>query len=212
MSRRTKAAFAVYGAAAVAVLAIVLWALDVRWSVERELLLVRGTGWCALVALLGSLGATPIGRLIGRLRARSVEPATNAARRAIGIASAVLAALHASLSLATYLQGALEPLLELSWLRGGLLALSILLALFVTSFPTVVIRARVTLWKPLHRLAYFAALFALQHVLLSPLADRRWVLGAFGVALAVSVLRFVPERRRPQPSTTPSHSESQPEI
>lgn len=208
MTRRTKAGLLAYGSSALAVLAIVLWALSVRWSVERELVLVRGTGWCALVALLGSLCATPIGRLVGRLRKRSVEPVTHAARRAIGIASAGLAGVHASLSLATYLRGSLAPILELAWLRGGLLALSILLALFVTSFPWVVARARVTLWKPLHRLAYVAAFFALQHVSMSPLADRRWVIGVFGAALAVGVLRWIPAQRR----STPSQSESQPEI
>jgi sulfoxide reductase heme-binding subunit YedZ len=217
VSRRTRAAIAAYGAATLAVLGILGWGLSTGWSVERELVLARGTGWCALVALLGSLSATPLGKLIGRLRGRSVEPATSAARRAIGIASAGLALLHASLSFATYLRGALAPVVELSWLRGGLLALSILSALLVTSFPIVVARARVTLWKPLHRLAYVAALFALQHVALSPLADRRWVLGVFGAALAVSLLRWVPapagaQRRPDQPSTTPSHSESQEEI
>ncbi len=165
------------------------------WALERDLFLVRASGWCALAALSGALCASPIGRVIARVRG-GAEPYVSALRRALGITAAASATLHGALALSTYLRDALDRVLELSWIRAGVLAWLVLAALWITSYPAAVRALRVRLWKPLHRLAYVAALFALQHTLLAPLAPRTWVLAVFGAVLAIGLLRLVPKRPR----------------
>lgn len=188
---------------------IALYAIGARtsWSFERELFFVRASGWCALALLACALCATPIGRLAGRFRS-NVEPLVSSFRRALGIGAASLATLHGALALSTYLADALARVVELAWIRGGVLAWAVLAALWITSYPRLVRALRVRVWKPLHRLAYVAGLLALQHTLLAPLAPRGWVLGVAAVVLAIGLLRLIPAQR----SSTPSHSRSQEQI
>lgn len=207
MAPKRLAAVVCYGAALV--LAIVLGAVGLSrgWALERELFWLRASGWLAVSALLLALSATPLGRLIGLASRRPLGPWIASLRRALGISAAALATLHGALALRTYLGGSLAHLWDLPWVRGGVLAWAILLALWITSYPRIVERLRVRSWKPLHRLAYVAALFALQHTLLSPLAPRGWVLGVFGAALVIGLGRFVPQRR-----SSASQSSSQAQI
>lgn len=210
MTKRPKtiAALVVYGGASAAAIALAAVGLSLPWAFERDLFLVRASGWGALVLLSGALCATPIGRVLGRLR-ESAGAYVTATRRALGVAAAALATLHGALALSTYLADALERVLELAWIRGGVLAWAVLAALWITSYPRLVRALRVRAWKPLHRLAYVAALLALQHALLAPLAPRGWVLGVFGATLAIGLLRLVPERQRSStPSQARSHSQS----
>lgn len=199
------AAIVVYGAASAAAAVLAAIGLAIPWAFERELFLVRASGWGALVLLASALCATPAGRVLGRLR-EGTGPYVSATRRALGVAAAALATLHGALSLSTYLADAPARALELAWIRGGMLAWAVLAALWITSYPRLVRALRVRAWKPLHRLAYAAALFAAQHTLLAPLAPRSWVLGVFGAVLAIGLLRLVPERQR---SSTPSQARSQ---
>ncbi|MEZ4337676.1 MAG: ferric reductase-like transmembrane domain-containing protein [Sandaracinaceae bacterium] len=190
----------VYGAAALLAAAALAFGASAEWSVERDLLFIRGTAWGALVMLGLSLSATPIGKVLARLR-RDANAAVTEARRALGIAAAALATLHAGLALVTWLAETWPLALELSWLRSGVLAWAILAALWITSYPKVVAKVG-NLWKPLHRLAYVAFVLVLHHALLSPLAPRGWVLSA-GVAVAVvGLLRLV--RRRPRGRREPA--------
>jgi sulfoxide reductase heme-binding subunit YedZ len=168
-------------------------ALFERYAWARDLWLVRGTGWAALVALALSLCATPAGRLVERLAPARAAPQRFAAyRRALGLSAAAIGALHFALALATYLRGARGAVLEYPFLRSGLLALAVLLVLALTSFPAITRAARVRLWKHLHRLAYAAALLALHHALLSPFAPRGAVLAVFGAIVALGMLRLLP--------------------
>lgn len=192
MTPKRIAAIVCYGAALAAMSALFAIGASRTFALDRELYLVRASGWCALVSLLSALVASPIGRLLGGIRKRSFEPRVAAFRRAFGISAAALATLHAAMALNTYLATAWERLLDVAWIRGGVLAWCILAALWITSFPFLVRVARVKLWKPLHRLAYVAAFFALQHAILSPFAPRAWVLLAFGAALAIAPLRLIP--------------------
>jgi sulfoxide reductase heme-binding subunit YedZ len=196
---------AVVGAAALAVLAM---GRGIGWSFERDLWWVRASGWGALLALLGSLCATPIGRVAPYLGVPAIAAYVPAFRRALGLTSAALATVHAAVALATYLRDALDLVLELAWTRAGVVGWTILVALAITSFPRVVKLARVRAWKALHRLAYVAALVVLQHVLLAPLAPRGWVLTAFGGTLALGLLRVVPARRARE--VEPSRGEVEP--
>ncbi|HJL15217.1 MAG TPA: ferric reductase-like transmembrane domain-containing protein, partial [Sandaracinaceae bacterium LLY-WYZ-13_1] len=188
-----RAAVVTYGATLAILGALVAIGARHAFALERELYWTRASGWTALGALLCSLCATPVGRVLGRVRPRA-ERAVAPWRRALGVTAAATASLHAGLALSTYLGGSLDPIADYPWLRGGALALAILWALWLTSYPRVVRALRVKLWKPLHRLAFVAALLALQHVLLAPMAPVGWVLGVFGAAAAVGLLRLVPRR------------------
>ncbi len=185
--------FVAYALAAAAAAAAIAIGAGAAWDVERALLWIRGTAWAALIALGLALSATPLGKVLVRL-GRASPPAVTEARRGLGIAAAGLATLHAGLAMTTWLRDAWGVVLELSWIRSGVLAWAILLALWVTSYPRVVARVG-PLWKPLHRLAYVAFALGLHHAMLSPLAPRGWVLTAGVVVAAIALLRLVRPRR-----------------
>ena len=195
MSARILAS-APYALAALAALTVIALGAGRPWDVERDLVWIRGTAWCALGALALALCASPVGAVLVRLEKASPR-AVAAARRALGISAAALATLHAGLALSTWLADAWHLALELAWVRSGVLAWAILAALWLTSFPRVVAALRVKLWKPLHRLAYVALALAVHHALLSPLAPRAPVLALGATVVAVGLLRLAVRRRRP---------------
>lgn len=163
------------------------------YALDRELWLIRALGWAAFSALFLALAMTPGERMGRRFAAGRVRFATWLAfRRSLGISAASLALAHAALSLTTYLRGSWTTTLDTPYLRAGLVALAILTALLVTSFPELVALLRVRLWRELHRLAYVAAIFVFLHLLASPFAPRRLTLLMLGGLLAVEALRFVP--------------------
>lgn len=205
MSAQRLAALVCATLVAVATLAVLAIGRELGWAFERDLWWVRASGWGALLALLASLCATPIGRVAPYLRARVIAAYVPAFRRALGLTSAALATVHAAVAIATYLRDPLDSILELAWTRAGVVGWAILVVLAITSFPRLVKLARVRAWKALHRLAYVAALAVLLHVLLAPLAPRGWVLAAFGGTLALGLLRAVPPRRAR--AVEPSESE-----
>lgn len=160
-----------------------------HYAAARELWLVRASGYTALGALLAALAVTPLLRVLGR-----APPLLLGLRRGFGISAAAFAGVHASLVL---LGAPFSPLWHLMWkpqYRSGLIAASILGLLALTSFPRLVSGLGVRLWKNLHRLAYLGVLLVLQHLLLSPFASRRVVLGVAGVVLLLGLLRLWPAR------------------
>lgn len=170
-----------------------------RWTPARELWMARGTGWVALVSLALAVSATPLARVADRLwPERRVGRELPALRRAFGIAAALLALLHAGIALGGWLGGAWGAVLSWAYLRAGLVAVLLLVPLLVTSFPPLVQRLRVRLWKPLHRLAYVAVLLVFQHLVLSPFAPRALTLAVFGAILVVATLRLLPPRSEPR--------------
>jgi len=152
----------------------------------------RATGWCAIGALVLALAATPLARAFRPQRAVLTK-----ARRSFGIAAALLATIHALAALRGPLDGAWDAIATWPYLRAGLVALLILLALLATSFPRSIRLLRVRVWKPLHRLAYAAAALALLHVYLGPFAPRRAVATVFVLLVALLVARLIPRLRRP---------------
>lgn len=207
MSGRDRSRVAGWGVLGLSLAALGVVGLLVRsrggtWGPARALWLARGTGWSALGALMLALSATPAGRLLARLRPGQDWSSWIAAfRRAFGIAAACLALLHASTVLGGYLRGAWAAVWSFSYLRAGLVALVILTAMLATSFPPLVRRLHVRLWKPLHRLGYLAALLVLDHLLLSPFAPRAITLELFGALFAIGLLRLLPARPKPAPPT-----------
>jgi sulfoxide reductase heme-binding subunit YedZ len=176
-----------------------LYAVTLDFSTEREIWLLQATGWSATGALLLCLSMTPVRSLLQHLGRRATSPYLNALRRNLGIASAGFALTHATVALGTYLDDSWPVVAKEPFFRSGLLALAILAALLITSFPRIVGLLRIRLWKPLHRLSYPAALCAAQHLLLSPFADRRLVVGLFLTTAIVGCLRLLgPKRRRKQ--------------
>jgi hypothetical protein len=130
-TKRDRLPLTAYAAGALAIVAVGLVGMRSDWIVERELLWIRGSAWCAILTLALTLCATPIGRVLVRLK-RMTPARVTRVRRALGITTAALATLHATLALFTYLRGSWMHLLDLTWLRSGLIALAILVALWVT--------------------------------------------------------------------------------
>lgn len=180
----------------VALAAVAALAGQRGWAVERELWLVRGTGWVALAALALALCATPVARLSSWLGRAPRAADVTRWRRALGVTSAAVAALHATITLGTYLDGSWEIVPDWPYLRAGLAALLILLSLWITSYPRVVRALGLKLWKELHRLAYVAGLLVLQHVWLGPFGDRALALAVAAVVVGVGLLRLLPTRAR----------------
>ena len=167
---------------------VALWAAAQSWAPARELAWARGTGWIAFSALLLSLSVTPAGRIAARL-GLAPPPALPVLRRALGMASAWLALLHALLSLAGTLGWNWNALWTWPHLRAGVSALLLLCVLLLTSFARVIAALRLRFWRELHRLAYVAPLLVLQHVLLSPFGSRGLALGLVAAACALGLAR-----------------------
>lgn len=163
---------------------------------DLALSITRASGWLALVSLALALVATPIARLARWWTRRAIDSDAGSLRRAFGIAAATLAIAHAAAALAGPLDGALSSIAVSPRLRAGFVALLVLIALLVTSFPSLVRRLRARLWKPLHRLAYVAAGLAFVHVVLSPYAPRAIVLALFGALVLVGLARLLPRATR----------------
>jgi sulfoxide reductase heme-binding subunit YedZ len=180
------------------VIAVVLGvelALGLRASDAHALGLA--TGGAALTLLLASLACSPI----ARVTTPEWSVALRSARRRLGIASAVVAAAHACLALPSYVTPlTLTPIATLPWLRHGAIALSILAALAITSFPRLTGVLRVRAWSALHRLAYVAAILGALHALAVPFGSVRiglLALAIVAVLLAVRIcLSFVRPRAR----------------
>ncbi len=171
----------------------VLQALQIDYLLARDLAISRGTGYAALGFLFASLSMTPLRRLGKRLGNGWLRGATwMALRRTFGMAAAWWALVHAAWTLEHYLDNTWASVVHEPYLRAGLVTLLILALLLLTSFPRLVKQLRIRLWKQLHVLAYLAAFFLLQHLLLSPFAPRRRTIVIFAALLAVATLRLVP--------------------
>jgi sulfoxide reductase heme-binding subunit YedZ len=162
------------------------------------------TGGAALTLLLSSLVCSPIAIVASPVW----SVALRSARRRLGIASAIVAALHASLALPAYVEPlTLAPIATLPWLRHGALALAILLAMLATSFPRLTAALRVRAWSALHRLGYAAALLGSLHALAVPFGSVRvgvLALSIVAIALAVRICLLIlrPRRGTRRTSTT----------
>lgn len=166
-------------------------ALGLSYELEREIWLLRATGYSALGALFLSLSMTPLSRLSSRLfPSRQRAPKWLAFRRSFGMTAAVFGLAHGGLVLTTYLLGAWPAAVQTPYLRAGVVSLAILTALFLTSFPGLTRWLRIRHWQHLHRLSYVAVFFLFQHLLLAPFAPRVWVVTFFGGLLMISLLRW----------------------
>lgn len=152
---------------------------------------LRASGWAPAIVLALSLSVTPIAGLVRRVRGTAPRGASSL-RRALGIIAASLALVHAVVALGVYVPRPWFAVIAgVPWLLSGALALVVLVALLVTSFPGLTRALRVRAWKPLHRLAYVAALLVAHHLAVGPFAPRAWVVAWAGVVTFALALRVV---------------------
>lgn len=189
---RRSVALALLTASVLGLLAVGAIAGREPWPVVRALLYARGTGWLACFGLFASLCVTPVARVARRVWPRSRRLSwAPVLRRALGMSAAWLAVLHAIASIKGPLQGDVAAVLDTTHLLAGLSALAVLLVLLLTSFDGVIQLLRLRYFKPLHRLAFAAALLTLQHLALSPSCPRWLVLALGGVLVAGIALRLL---------------------
>lgn len=170
-------------------------ALALASTAPSDHALARATGGAAISLLLASLACSSLASLASPAWALGLR----AARRRVGIASALVASLHAAIAFSNYVVPMqLGPILALPWLRQGALALAISWVLAATSFPIVQRVLRVRAWSALHRLVYPAVLLAAAHVLTEPFGSARFgtlVVALTGFLLAVRMFRVFLRRR-----------------
>jgi sulfoxide reductase heme-binding subunit YedZ len=155
---------------------------------DAQILFLRATGWTAAALFVVALAATPLGR-VPRL---DMLPRW---RRGLGIWAACAALAHFATAFTVYLpRDFWSAITTVTWLRSGALALAVLVAMLVTSFPVVVRALRIVLWKPLHRLAYVAAPLVVHHLLLAPFVPRAWAFAFAAVLALLFAARLVPRR------------------
>ncbi|MFN8611275.1 MAG: ferric reductase-like transmembrane domain-containing protein [Vulcanimicrobiota bacterium] len=159
-------------------------------GILTQVWICRVSGYVALLLLLSSQSMAAARRL-GWAR-----PKTHLVwRRRLGIWAAALASLHVLLAWRTFLAGwLLGSLRETSWTQLGLASWSILLLLWLTSYPPVVRFLRVGSWSGLHRLAYAATALALLHALLAPWSDPRLHCSFLIFWLVALGLRILPRK------------------
>jgi sulfoxide reductase heme-binding subunit YedZ len=191
---RAYAARTLLVASGLGLVAVVVVSLGARWLVLGEVLRARGTGWLACGMLWLSLCVSPLARLGNRISSGTRGPVSAPVlRRALGMGAAWLALVHALTALAGPVRGDYAAVLGTTHLASGLSALVVLLVLLVTSFDAVLQRLRLRYWKPLHRLAFAAALLVAQHLALSPSCPR-WLVVSLACTLVVSLaLRALPK-------------------
>jgi len=150
------------------------------WTAAAWVGASRASGWVAAALLVAALAASPFGTGMDPRRVKRW-------RRALGISAALAALVHLAIGLAGPLRDSLATLWTWPSYRAGTLATVILTLLLLTSFPSVVRRLRVRVWKPLHRLAYVAGGLVVLHLLRLPFAPLVGVL-VFGAAVGVLLL------------------------
>lgn len=150
---------------------------------------MKGTAGAALTLLLASLACSPAATILGGRRP-ALAVALRRARRWLGLETAAVALVHATLACFGYLGGIeLGAIAAVPSLRHGALALLVLAALSLTSFPVVARALRVRAWSALHRLVYAAALLVGLHALAAPLADVGGGVFALGAVVALLIAR-----------------------
>jgi sulfoxide reductase heme-binding subunit YedZ len=165
--------------------------------------LLHETGRTALSILFAALAVTPIRRLTGWNRIQSV-------RRMVGVWSFVYACSHFLIYVVFNhlgeVQAILDDVFKRKFIFSGMLALSILFVLTLTS-TNGMIRRLGKRWQKLHRLVYVAAIAAAVHFVWGQKADiREPLIWAAGLALLLGFRVFWTLRqRRPRAVAAVTH-------
>lgn len=141
---------------------------------------ISRTGWVAAGLLLLSLSARPLG---GRFAQRL------AWRRALGLASALIAAVHVGVVWTAGWGLRWADLVTEPQLRSGATALGVLGLMAATSWGPLMRTLRLGHWPLLHRSVYAAAILLVHHVALSSHALPRALVAFAGGVLLLLLLR-----------------------
>lgn len=174
-------------------------------------------GWLAIGLLVTSLALSLVARAqlawTREHRARLLS-----SRRLAGLGSAGAALLHLVLGLSLLAPATLEDALAMisgvPYLRHGALALALLGALALTSFPKLNARLGLRTWSTLHRAVYVASVLATLHVLAGPSAEPRLAASTAFVMALLLLARVWPVRSegagraRPEQDVEPVTRES----
>ena len=174
-----------------------------RLGVNPVETLLHETGRTALSILFAALSVTPIRRLTGWNRIQTV-------RRTLGVWSFVYALSHFLIYVVFNhlgdVQAILDDVFKRKFIFSGMLALSILFVLTLTS-TNGMIRRLGKRWQKLHRLAYVAAIAGAVHFVWGQKADiREPLLWAAGLALLLGFrVVWALKRRRPRAVAAVTH-------
>lgn len=148
-------------------LSVIIFSLLRLQIVDDQLFYIRLQQLFGLVAVLYwyiALTISPLGYIIGKHRTKKLE----FARRGIGVSAFYFALLHAVVAFWGQLGGfgglaTLPGLFQWS-LLGGVIALTVLTIMALTSFDKVVSFMTFRWWKWLHRLVYVGGILAVLHI------------------------------------------------
>ena len=182
--------------ASILVSVYLIFYMRIEYPHTRNIWMIQALGYTALGALFLSLLVGSYLKVMSYFGGKiKNKPLAIALRRHLGIVAALFALSHFCWVMSTYLRFNWEILLELSYLRAGLVGLITLVLLLLTSFPFIIKTLKIKYWNELHRLAYVIPLFLMQHLLLSPFALREVsIIISIGFALLLCT-RLVPANR-----------------
>ena len=171
---------------------------------------IRTTGLLSLVMLLLSLSVTPLCRVTGWNELIAI-------RRPFGVWAFLYAVVHFSiyfgLDRELSVSSTLQEILARRFLLVGLVGVTLMLPLAVTSTDAATRRLGAKRWKTLHRLAYLAAAAGVLHYFMLVKSDVRQPLffaGGLGLLLAARVVWPAKSRRRSTIASGQARQLSQP--
>ncbi|MEY4938494.1 MAG: hypothetical protein RIQ93_229 [Verrucomicrobiota bacterium] len=161
-------------------------------------------GFVACLLLVGVLTFTPLRVLFPK---HGWALALNRHRRLVGVSAFAYAALHLTTHLIyegatdlAALPSILRTAVEKPFQLTGLVAVTILFVLAVTSLTVFVRRLGGRRWKYLHRLVYIAAALTAYHQAAARKTFPMQVVWIFGPLILLELARFVVERARRRPT------------
>lgn len=165
-------------------------------------------GFVACVLLATVLTFSPLRVLFPK---SGIALALNRHRRLVGVSAFAYAALHATTHLVyeggtdvATIPSILKTALEKPFQLTGLITLTILFVLAITSLPAAIRWLGPKAWKNLHRLVYVAAALAAYHQIAARKVFPREVLWIFVPLVALEIARIVRQRNRlPVAATVP---------
>jgi sulfoxide reductase heme-binding subunit YedZ len=152
-------------------------------------------GFTACVLLAVVLTFTPLRVLFPKW---DIALALNRHRRLVGVSSFAYALLHFGVQVLYVYDGGFGTLvkeIQKPFQLTGLVALTILLVLTITSAHAIVRRMGGKAWKNLHRLVYLAALLAAYHQAAARKIFPMQVVWIFGPVLVLEIARIWKQRR-----------------
>ena len=154
---------------------------------------IRTTGLLSIIFLLLSLAVTPLARLTGASWLGTF-------RRNLGVSAFAYAALHLGLFFvfdrAANIVDAISEIGMRRYLLVGIVGVSIMLPLAVTSTDVMIRKLGARRWKSLHRLAYVAAIAGALHFYMLVKADTTRPLIVAGILATLFAYRIAAHYRR----------------